>query len=248
MSDLHVLVPAPVLGPASWQPVADELTAGGARVIVPELAGFTDGGPPYAPRLVQRCTGQIAAALAAGPDADRVVLVVHSGAGPFAAQLAAAVPATPAGVAVVFADAGLPAIDGPTPVVDGGFLPYLRQLARDGVVPPWPQWFPEADPAELYPSEIARAAVLSDARPVPLSFFEEQLPAARAGPRPVPAVLRGLRPRGRGGQEAGLARGRAAGQPPAHAGRSWGGGGRAGQLVTSAVLNRAQAIAAKMTA
>lgn len=96
MSDLHVLVPAPVLGPASWQPVADELTA--------------------------------------GPGADRVVLVVHSGAGPFAAQLAAAVPATPAGVAVVFADAGLPAIDGPTPVMDGGFLPYLHMLVDPGAV------------------------------------------------------------------------------------------------------------------
>jgi hypothetical protein len=187
VTDLLVLVPAPVLGPASWQPVADELTAGGARVTVPSLADFTDGDPPYAPRLVQLCTGQIAAALAAGPGADRVVLVVHSGAGPFAAQLAAAVPATPAGVAVVFADAGLPAIDGPTPVMDGGFLPYLRQLARDGMVPPWPQWFPEADPAELYPSETARAAVLSDARPVPLSFFGEQLPAA-----PAPAQARYL--------------------------------------------------------
>ena len=77
-----------------------------------------------------------------GPGADRVVLVVHSGAGPFAARLASAVPATPAGVAVVFADACLPAIDGPTPVVDGGFLPYLRQLARDGAAPAWPQGFP----------------------------------------------------------------------------------------------------------
>lgn len=98
MADLLVLVPAPVLGPASWQPVAAELTAGGALVT--------------------------------------------------------------------------PAAGGPSPVVGGDFLPYLRQLARDGVVPAWPQWFPEADPAELYPSEAARAAVLADARPLPLSFFE----------------------------------------------------------------------------
>ena len=61
--------------------------------------------------------------------------------------------------------------------MDAGFLPYLRQIARDGVVPPWPQWFPEADPAELYPTEAARAAVQADARPLPLSFFEETLPA-----------------------------------------------------------------------
>jgi hypothetical protein len=187
VADLHVLVPAPVLGPASWQPVAAELTAGGVRVTVPSLAGFTDGGPPYAPRLVRRCAEQAAAALADSPGTDRLVLVVHSGAGPFAARLAAAVPATPAGVAVVFADAGLPAADGPTPVVGGDFLPYLSRLARDGVVPAWPQWFPEASPAELYPSETARAAVLADARPLPLSFFHEQLPAA-----PMPAQARYL--------------------------------------------------------
>ena len=158
MTDLFILVPAPVLGPASWRPVADELTARGARVAVPSLASFARGQPPYAPRLVRLCAEQVGAALADGPAADRVVLVVHSGAGPFAAQLAAAVPAGRAEVAVIFADAGLPAADGPTPVVDGGFLPYLRELARDGVVPPWPQWFPDADPAELYPSETARAA------------------------------------------------------------------------------------------
>lgn len=178
MTDLFILVPAPVLGPASWRPVADELTARGARVAVPSLASFARGQPPYAPRLVRLCAEQVGAALADGPAADRVVLVVHSGAGPFAAQLAAAVPAGRAEVAVIFADAGLPAADGPTPVVDGGFLPYLRELARDGVVPPWPQWFPDADPAELYPSETARAAVLTDAQPLPLSFFEEELASA----------------------------------------------------------------------
>lgn len=173
MRDLIVLVHAPVLGPASWRPVADELTARGARVVVPALADFADGGPPYAPALVQVFADQLKAV----PAADRVVLVVHSGAGPFAPQLAAAVPADPGQVAVVFADAGLPAVSGPTPVVDDAFLPYLRRLARDGVVPPWPQWFPGADPAELYPSPAAEAAVLEDARPLPFSFFTEQLAA-----------------------------------------------------------------------
>ncbi|HEX3487693.1 MAG TPA: alpha/beta fold hydrolase [Streptosporangiaceae bacterium] len=171
MADLIVLVHAPVLGPASWRPVADELTARGAQVAIPSLAGFTDSGPPYAPALVRVFAGQLKAAAAA----DRVVLVVHSGAGPFAPHLAAAVPAGPRELAVVFADAGLPASGRPTPVVDDTFLPYLRNLARDGLVPPWPQWFPDADPAELYPSQAARAAVLEDARPLPLSFFTEQL-------------------------------------------------------------------------
>jgi hypothetical protein len=183
MADLIVLTHAPVLGPASWEPVGAELAAAGRRVAVPGLTGFGTGDPPYAPRLIAEFAGQVAAARAAagadgGPAGD-VVLVVHSGAGPFAAQLAAAVPA--ARVSVIFADAGLPGQAGPTPVVDAGFLPYLRQIAAGGVVPPWSQWFPEAEAAELYPSAAAQTAVLADARPLPLSFFEETLPAVPSG-------------------------------------------------------------------
>ena len=48
MADLLVLVRAPVLGPASWQPVAAELTVGAAQVIVPSLVVFADAGLPAA--------------------------------------------------------------------------------------------------------------------------------------------------------------------------------------------------------
>jgi hypothetical protein len=174
MTDLFALVPAPVLGPASWQPVAAALAAPGRRVMVPSLAGFDAGGPPYAPALVERGAGQVARA---ARGAGRVVLVVHSGAGAFAWALAEAIGA--AEVAVIFADAGLPQPAGPTPVVDDAFLPYLRQIAVDGIVPPWPQWFPDAEPAELFPTEAARAAVEADARPLPLAFFEEHVPPGR---------------------------------------------------------------------
>lgn len=180
MADFIVLVHAPVLGPASWQPVGDELTRAGHHVDVPALTGFADGPPPYASRLIAAFARQVAAAVDGAGRPGRVVLVLHSGAGPFAAQLAAAVPGGRA--SVVFADAGLPRPSGPTPVVDAGFLPYLRQIACEGTVPPWPQWFPDADPADLFPTEAAKAAVLADARPLPLSFFEETLPAAPGEP------------------------------------------------------------------
>jgi hypothetical protein len=170
-------VHAPVLGPASWQPVSAELSRAGYRVVVPALTGFPAGGPPYAPGLIRLFAEQIEVVAA-----DRVVLVVHSGAGPFAAHLAAAVRSDQ--VAVVFADAGLPGESGAAPVVNAGFLPYLREIATDGMVPPWPEWWPTADPAELYPSDAARAAVLADARPLPLAFFEERLPSA-PGSRPL---------------------------------------------------------------
>ena len=180
MADLIVLVHAPVLGPASWQPVGAELSRAGRQVAVPALTGFTAGGPPYAPRLIAAFAGQVAAAIDGAGLPGQVVLVTHSGAGPFGAQLAGAVPA--GRVSVIFADAGLPSRSGPTPVVDAGFLPYLRQIAREGIVPPWPQWFPDAEPAEMFPTEATQAAVLADARPLPLSFFEETLPAAPGAP------------------------------------------------------------------
>ena len=154
-----------------------------------------------------------------------MVLVVHSGAGAFAWALASAIGA--AEVTVVFADAGLPAA-GPTPVVDDGFLPYLREIAADGVVPPWPQWFPDADPAELFPTDAARAAVEADARPLPLAFFEEQRPARppAARRRGLPAVLPRLRAGGGAGQAARLAGPQPARQPSAPAGRAGRGGQR----------------------
>jgi hypothetical protein len=172
MSDLFVLVHAPALGPASWQPTAAELIRAGHQAVVPSLLGFTDGGPPYVPRLITSFAEQAAPAVS---QATRVVLVVHSGAGPLAAMLASVL-AVPA-VTVVLADAGLPAAAGPTPVTDARFLPYLRDLARDGVVPPWPQWWPDADPADLFPGPAGtRAAAAGETRPLPLAFFTETVP------------------------------------------------------------------------
>ena len=227
MAVLFVLIHAPVLGPASWQPVADELAQAGHAVTVPGCTDFAAEGPPYAEHLVARWAEQVSravqdstAAASTGPGGtgpgstgpgstgpgstgpgstapshpgELVVLVPHSGAGPFAGQLASAVAAQVGEereVAVIFADAGLPRTSGPTPVVDEKFLPYLRQLAVDGVVPAWHDWWPDAELAELFSSEAARAAVLMDARPLPLAFFEDELPPAPADePAPRAAYL-----------------------------------------------------------
>src|ERR1019366_1533267 len=104
---LIILMHAPVLGPASWRPIAGELSGAGLAAVVPSLAGFAAGGPPYARRLVATAAGQVLAGAARpaadGPGAhepaadesaandaaanDAAVLVTHSGAGVFAAQL-----------------------------------------------------------------------------------------------------------------------------------------------------------------
>src|SRR5487761_1121754 len=104
MAELFVLIHAPVLGPASWAPVAEQLACHGHQVVVPSLAGFTAGGPPYTPRLlkqaraqVQQARAQIQQARHEDAQAERVVLVVHSGAGVFAPYLAAGLAGAGAG-------------------------------------------------------------------------------------------------------------------------------------------------------
>jgi hypothetical protein len=175
MTELIALVHAPSLGPASWLPVARELSRATPRVVVPDLRGFAEGGPPYVPRLVEVAADQ----LRAGRD-DELVMVMHSGAGVFAPYLIAAAGAGRA--AALFAEAALPRRPGASTVVEAGFLPYLRQLAdHRGIVPPWPQWWPDEDLSPLFPDEAARKSVTGEAQPLPQAFFEELLPALPGG-------------------------------------------------------------------
>jgi len=180
MAPLIALIHAPVLGPRSWQPVAEEISRAGNEVVVPALAGFTDGGTPYAPRLIRLAADQVRAARR-----DGVVLVTHSGAGVFVPHLAAAIGGS---VVAVFADAALPSRSSGASVVDAQFLPYLREIAAEGIVPPWPLWWPEEDLSPLFPDDAAREAVCGEARPLPLEFFAERLPALPGGWPPCPAA------------------------------------------------------------
>jgi hypothetical protein len=175
-----VLVHAPVLGPGSWSMVAGELGRRGYEVTVPALTGFDDGGPPYVPRLLQRAGAQFPRR-----PADRTVLVVHSGAGVFAPYLADAAAAE----TVIFADSApgdARMVSGDARVAEEGFLPFLREIASEGVVPAWPDWWPGEDLSSLYPDEATRRAVEAEARPLPLAFFEERLP-------PIPGSWRSRR-------------------------------------------------------
>ena len=72
-----VLVHSPLVGPLTWEPVAERLRRAGRVVIVPSLAGVTNDGPPYYRRLAGRVADEVARAGADG----RVTLAGHSGAG-----------------------------------------------------------------------------------------------------------------------------------------------------------------------
>ena len=167
------LLPSPLLGPASWAPVAGELTRRGHRVSVPRLA------PPVAtPADV------LAGYLAGTPDEPGLVLVPHSNAGPYVAALAVERDAS----TVVFADALLPSAEATTSTAAGGFRDAIGRLAdADGVLPPWTSWWPEADTAGLFPDTAARGAVEREQPRLPLAYFDEPI-ATPPGWRSLPAA------------------------------------------------------------
>ncbi|HET6654394.1 MAG TPA: hypothetical protein VFH10_17285 [Nocardioides sp.] len=151
----YVLLPSPLVGAATWRPVAEVLRAGGASVAVASTDGCTT------PEQVQ------AAYVAAVPPGDgAMVLVPHSNAGYLAANVAAAV----GSAGVVYVDAALPASTGPTTLAPSELLDFLAGLAdEDGVLPPWTQWWDDSD--GLFPDDATRAEVEADQSRLPLAYF-----------------------------------------------------------------------------
>ncbi|HEX6677004.1 MAG TPA: alpha/beta hydrolase [Actinomycetes bacterium] len=176
-----VLLHSPLVGPLTWELVADRLQALGYHVVVPSLHGAVGTSQPYYRGLARRA-GQVIdehpMALA-----EPVALVGHSGAG---ALLPAITEATGAQVeAAVFVDAILPhpraSWFDTAPAALGA---ALRDAASGGWLPPWDQWFtPEAIAAEL-PDADLRARFVAELPRVPLAYFEEQAPEVESWPPP----------------------------------------------------------------
>jgi hypothetical protein len=72
---------------------------------------------------------------------------------------------------VVFVDAGLPPCSGSF-TAGGGFLPTLRGLATDGVLPPWSQWWNAEMLGKLVPDHVRRSVIESELPRVPLAWYE----------------------------------------------------------------------------
>jgi hypothetical protein len=157
-----VLVPSPLLGPAVWAPVADELRRRGRSVSVAGPAG-----PVGSPTDVVR---GLLAELAPG---EPLTLVPHSNAGLYVAALAAERPVE----GVVFVDAGLPSSAPTTPATPPAFRAFLAGLVGDdGLLPPWTRWWPAEDVDALFPDAQTRAAVEREQRRLPLGYFEADVP------------------------------------------------------------------------
>jgi len=112
------------------------------------------------------------ALLAALPAQHEMVLVPHSNAGAYVAELTTRRPV----VATVFVDAVLPPESGQVPLAPPALLDRLREMAdREGMLPAWTEWWDEAEVAALFPDAQSRAQVEREQLRFPLSYFEEHL-------------------------------------------------------------------------
>ena len=169
-----LLVHSPLLGPYSWQAVADLLDAR-----VPDL------------RPTLALPSGFAAAQAdivsdAAPAGTSVWLAGHSRAGTLLGLVADTLARRGVRVeATVFVDARLP-IPGVSRrgTLEDDLRAQLDAMAVDGWLPPWPRWWPEDAVAELVPDGAIRAALYDDCRAIPMALYDEPMPDAPDAPEP----------------------------------------------------------------
>ncbi|MEU3338262.1 alpha/beta hydrolase [Streptomyces sp. NPDC002144] len=170
MPSIFVLVHSPSVGPSTWRPVADHLTAAGHEVRVPSLLHVGAGGPPFWPRVAAAVRDDLRQV----PTDSPVTLVAHSNAGLFLPMIRAGLERPVA--ASVFVDAALPARSGATPVASPELLGFLRPMAVGGRLPRWTDWWEEADVAPMLPDPEVRRAVVQEQPTLPLSYYEQRIP------------------------------------------------------------------------
>ncbi|MCK9486961.1 MAG: alpha/beta hydrolase [Dehalococcoidia bacterium] len=174
MSDpTFVLLHSPLLGPASWAPVREELDLLGFRAVAPrmeERLGSSGGVTAW------RAYADAAAEAITDLGTDEVVLVPHSGAGPLVAAVADMSIAQVR--AIVFVDAALPnhgwsRLD-EMAAHDPGFARGIRADLEGGAR--FPAWTSD-ELAPLVPDSDRREAMLAEVQPRGLDFFTEPIPA-----------------------------------------------------------------------
>jgi hypothetical protein len=111
--------------------------------------------------------------LKALPQGPPLVLIPHSNAGLFVPYLVRERNV----VATVFVDAALPPAEGSTALAPAALYAALETRAgQDGLLPPWTQWWDEADVKELFPSKAIRRRVEEEQVRLPLAYFRTDLP------------------------------------------------------------------------
>jgi len=174
---IFVLIHSPLVGPFTWEPVADALRRRNLGAVVPALH---DRGEAVGPFWQQHAL-TAAAALAAVPRGRSIVLVGHSGAGPLLPAIRHL--ANHDVDAYIFVDAGIP-LDGAgrldllrleLPQAAEGFQAHLEAGGR------YPEWRDEAL-RDAIPDPDQRARLLAQLQPRAGAFWWEPIPVFAGWP------------------------------------------------------------------
>jgi hypothetical protein len=183
--DAVVLVHSPLVGPTTWEPTAAVLRAGGLDVRVPALTPPVEAGRP---RWRTAADEVVAAVADLGPE-QALVVVGHSAAGPRVPVIGRALAGAGHPVAAhVLVDAGMPYPGRlPAEALPPEFVDHLRTLVRaDGLLPPWPEWWPPEVLAGLLPDDGLRARVAAECSPTPPDLYDEPVPVPEGWPGATP--------------------------------------------------------------
>ena len=169
-----VLVHSPLVGPATWAALGEELRARGFAVVVPSLRDHEKAGALW-PQHVKAVTDAVRAARAG----DRpIVLVAHSGAGVLLPAIRSSLGRSVA--TYLFIDAIVPE-DGKSRLdrfESREAAEAFRESAMDGLLPVWS----DADLKPSIPDDALRRRFVAELRPLPLLAYEEPLPVFSGWP------------------------------------------------------------------
>lgn len=166
-----VLIHSPLVGPLTWDLVADEMRRRGLNVFVPTLNDSPGADEPFWKQHVE----SVLQVLVNVPKDIPLILVAHSGAGPLLPAIRQAL-AHSIG-AYVFVDAGIPHANASRLDLMKSEDPewandFQQELERGGRFPTWSV----DDLQEVIPDEALRRQMVAELRPRGLDFFTEPIP------------------------------------------------------------------------
>jgi hypothetical protein len=176
-NNVFVLIHSPLVGPLTWNLVADKMQQKDREVLVPTLIDSPDSEKPYWKQHAE----SVSQGLSGISKETSLTLVAHSGAGPLLAAIRAEI-ANPIN-AYVFVDAGIPR-DAATRLdlmksEDSDWAQQFQEYLENGGR--FPNWTSD-DLREIIPDETLRNRLVAEINPRALDFFTEPIPAPDGWP------------------------------------------------------------------
>ncbi|HEX2991578.1 MAG TPA: alpha/beta fold hydrolase [Anaerolineales bacterium] len=177
IKNIFVLIHSPLVGPLTWNLVAQEMRSRGQDVLVPVLEDSPASGTPYWKQHVE----SVSRSLACLSDSTPVTLVGHSGAGPLLPVIRQSI--TNRIKAYIFVDAGIPRAEASRLDLmkseDPEWAAEFEAELKQGIT--FPDWSFD-DLQEVLPDESVRRQMISELRPRGLTFFTEPIPVFEGWP------------------------------------------------------------------